>query len=236
MLSRRHRVQERKANRNGVLLLLLSGILLIVMFFYGLPFLARFATIVNDFKSSSNPVVADDKTPPTPPQLIDLPSQAVAEQEVTLSGRGESGSIVKIFRNEKEIKELVVDESSTFQFSLKLDEGENRIKLTAQDQAGNFTDFLEVYKIYYDTKAPEIEITKPQDGQSFFGVDKNIAIEGKTEKDAQLTINDRMVIISIDGSFSQKVKLEEGENELLIVVQDQAGNKTEKTIKVNFTP
>ena len=61
-------------------------------------------------------------------------------------------------------------------------------------------------------------------------------IKGKTEKEAVVTVNERQVIVGLEGNFEADYFLTEGDNEIIVVAKDKAGNKTEKTIKVKYQP
>lgn len=236
MLSRRYKVAEKKAARRGVFFMFLSILLLGGFFIFGLPLLANFVGLVDTFKKSSTPVQADDTTPPPPPQLNSQPPSATQENRFTFIGRAESGSTLSIFKNQVKSKEMLVDDSGIFSYEATLSEGENRFHFVSTDPAGNTSESSPVYLIILDAQSPSLEVSKPQDGQTFYSLDKNVTVEGTTERDAQVTINDRLAVVGLEGSFSQKIKLSEGENTLLIIAVDKAGNKTEKSVKVTYAP
>jgi hypothetical protein len=54
-----------------------------------------------------------------------------------------------------------------------------------------------------------------------------VTVEGNTEDETTVTINGRMVVIKSDNSFSYSYPLNQGDNKLVIVAEDEAGNKTE---------
>lgn len=236
MLSRRSKVQEKKAARKGVFFILLSIILLGGFLRYGLPLLANFVGFVDNFKKSSTPILSDDKTPPAPPQFTESLQPFTTDKKFAASVRAEAGSTVSVYFNDTKIKDIVVGENSIFPLELNLFEGENIIKFKATDQAGNANDFYDTYKIVYDPTPPTLEVSKPQNGESFLGSNKYINIEGETDKDNQITINGRFAVVNSEGKFTQKIKLEEGENVINIIATDKAENKTEKQLKITFTP
>lgn len=181
-------------------------------------------------------MLSQDKTPPAPPQLEEPPPRFSREGKVAFSGRSEADSIVIVIQNDVAIQEIKVGNTSKFTASVSLLEGENSITFLAKDQAGNQSGNSPTYKISFDLTPPELTISKPEDGASFYPPEQTVTFEGKTEKDTQIKINDRLVIVSQDGSFSQKIKLSEGENSFTVVAEDSAENKTEKTLKVSYTP
>jgi hypothetical protein len=88
---------------------------------------------------------------------------------------------------------------------------------------------LEVEVIEEDTEPPFLELTE-------IGIvaDETINIEGKTEPEASVTINDEEVTVEEDGSFVHEVSLEVGENEFVVIAKDLAGNETKKTLTVTY--
>lgn len=235
MISRRSRIQEKRLTRKGLSFLLLSGILLVILLIFGIPTLARFSAFINDFKGSSTITSSEDKTPPGPPTLDSLP-QYIKENKLTVAGRAEAGTTLAVYRNEEKVKELLIGDTSKFSTEIHLMPGENGIWGTSTDAAGNEGAASSTYKVTYDIEPPKLLLNKPSPGENFYGDQKTITIEGETELDAGVMINNRLAIVDSEGKFSQKITLSEGENKLTIVATDQAENKTEQTITVTYTP
>lgn len=61
---------------------------------------------------------------------------------------------------------------------------------------------------------PKLIITQPADNLSLNA--NNIEINGETEKEAEVTINDELVLNNHDGYFSQTVNLKKGLNNIII--------------------
>src|SRR5688572_18458369 len=121
MLSRRSKVQEKKAARRGVFFIILSLALLGSFFVFGLPLLGNFVGLVDNFKKSSTPILSDDTTPPGPPQLTDNLKPYTSEEILPVMVRGEAGSTVHVFFNDVQIKDVVVGENSIFPLELDLE-------------------------------------------------------------------------------------------------------------------
>ena len=237
MDSRRYKVLERKQKRSALTLLFASFVLLILLLFFGIPILSRFAGFIADLKSSSSPVIQEDKTPPAPP-LFEGPLPLNTDQkELQITGRAEAGSTVKVFHNSEQIFESVVDETSKFTFQLKLQKGANIIIAATTDKSGNTSDTSPKTTIYSDKEPPSLEITSPKNGENFFGEEgKTITLEGSTETGTKVLVADRLAIVASDGKFSINITLTEGENTILVIATDEAQNKTEKELKVAYTP
>ena len=75
-----------------------------------------------------------------------------------------------------------------------------------------------------DVDPPKLELTE------FVLIGQMVIINGATEPDATLWIDNNKVDVYEDGSFNAVVKLRrEGLNDLLIVAQDPAGNESTLT-------
>ncbi|MBI2007124.1 MAG: hypothetical protein HYS83_00235 [Candidatus Blackburnbacteria bacterium] len=239
MISRRYRIQDRRSTRKGALLLFLSIGLLLFLIFGGIPLLVQFSAFVGTLKSSSAPIAQEDKTPPVPPGFEPALPQYTQSEVLTVTGRAEAGSTVRIYKNEAKFKEILIDDSSKFSLEMPIDKGENIIWATATDVAGNESAPSTRFKVVYGKEPPKLTITKPTDGETFYGQDKAIAVEGNVEGkeniDVRVTVNDRLAIVGSDGMFSVQITLSEGENTLTVIAEDSAGNKTEKTLTVSYT-
>lgn len=77
------------------------------------------------------------------------------------------------------------------------------------------------------TGSPYLSVNSPKEGEIFNKTD--IKVSGKTDKDAQLFINNQRVDIDSDGIFNQDLVLNPGINTILIESQSRQGKKTKIT-------
>lgn len=78
--------------------------------------------------------------------------------------------------------------------------------------------------------APELELKNPS-SEIVVSLD-NIKIEGKTDKDAALFINNQVVPVDAEGYFKQDIKLTSGLNVIEITARNKAEKETKKTIQI----
>lgn len=203
--------------------------------FFGLPSVAKFASFLTDLRKSSLPVDKNDSTPPAPPRLDRLP-EATKEAEIIINGVTEEGATVILTLNGKD-EEIIANAEGKFSFSFPLKKGENEIITKVKDRAGNESQATDAITIVFDNEAPQLEISSPADGAQFYGEkQRQLVIKGSSEASVTLTINDRLVKVEEDGSFTFATSLGEGANSFNFKSTDKAGNQTEKTISVNFSP
>jgi hypothetical protein len=233
--SRRTRTEEKRNVRKAFLYVVLTLILIIAFFFFGLPTVVKFAALLTELKTSKTPVETTDTTPPPPPKLDSLPS-FTNELSVEIEGSTEPGVTVLLFLNNKK-EELLSDSEGEFSYTFMLNDGENKISAIAVDNSGNESQKTDVQKVTYDNDPPELEVIKPDDGANFYGAkERQVVIEGTTEEGASININGRQIVVEPDGSFAFATTLSEGENSFTIKSEDQAKNSTELSLTVSFTP
>jgi hypothetical protein len=235
--SRLSRRQEKENIRRAFIYISLALVLLGTTVLLGIPILVKVAVFFAEIKGSSLPVEQTDLLAPPPPRINLLP-EATKTAYINLSGTAEAGATVEIYINDKKIDSIVSDSDSKFSTGkLRLEEGRNSIYAIALDSSGNQSSTSEKHYIWYDEEPPELEITSPQDGASFYGEqEKSIEVQGKTESGVTVLVNDRMVIVNSEGGFSTTFSLNEGENLIKVVAQDEASNETEQEIKVIYFP
>ncbi len=235
--SRLSRRQEKENLRKAFIYFILAIVLMGATLFLGIPVIIRVAIFFTEIRGSSLPVEQTDTLAPSPPRINTLP-EATKTAYINLSGTSEAGSTVEIYINDQKVDSIVSDSNSSFSTGkLRLEEGRNSIYTIAVDHTGNQSSASEKHYVWYDEKPPELEITSPQDGANFYGEqEKSITIQGKTEPEVSIALNGRIIIVNSEGEFSTSLSLNEGENQILVVAQDRAGNETEKEIKVIYFP
>ena len=233
--SRLAKTEEKRNVRQAYFFVFLTIAALIILFIFGLPTTAKFAAFLTELKQSATPIDNNDATPPAPPQLGLLP-EATNSLSIEITGRTESGAIVKLFLNNEE-KEVLANSDGDFTVNFGLNKGENTIQAQATDNAGNISQKTDLTTVVFDNEAPSLEIVSPEDGTAYYGSkQRQVTIEGQTESDASLKINDRLVVVDSDGSYVYIATLSEGENQFLVKSEDNAGNSVEKSLTLSFSP
>ena len=233
--SRLRTTEEKRNLRTAVVLGIVTILLIGGIFIFGLPTVAKFAAILTDLRKSGEPVEVNDTTPPAPPRLDALP-EATNKTQIEVSGESEPGATVILSFN-KTVEEAIADNEGSFRFTFDLEDGQNSLTVSAKDSSGNESQKTEEISITFDNENPSLNVNAPSEGASFFGAkQRQVVIEGSTDTEASLSINDRFVLVEEDGSFAFATTLSEGENTFNLKAQDKAGNQSEKSLKVNFAP
>jgi bacillopeptidase F len=209
--------------------------LIVAVIFLGIPSLIRMAIFLSNLRTSGQAIETKDTVPPAPPRIQAL-DEATNSAKLKVKGFSEPGATLKLKLNGKE-EEVVVDNEGQFVFDdLALREGENKLIAVAVDAAGNESKTSDLVSLVYDKEPPELTITSPEDGQEFFDDEKEVLVAGETNTDARVNVNSFYAVVDTEGNFVKRLNLEEGENEIKITARDKAGNTTETTLSVRYTP
>ena len=230
---------EQKTKKNLFLSVLGIILILLLVFKFGIPLLINLSL----FLSGSRGDIQLEKKDPSfiaPPILSSLP-QATSSASIVISGVSSKDQTIKLYINDELIDEEKTKEDGTFSFKEDINAGENTIKAKAvvdpSTGSGQVreSEFSKSITIALKSAPPSLSISSPSDGQSF--KDQNtIDVAGATDPDVRITVNGFWAITDSDGSFSYRLPLQNGENQIKILALDVAGNKTEREIKVTFSP
>lgn len=231
--SRKAVVQERKNIRKAAIYILLTIAGVLFFIFLGIPLIARTASFIAELRKSNKPIEKTDTTPPASPSIIPPPDYT-NQPKVEIKGSTEPGITIIVKANSK-TEEIISTKEGIFTYTFALSKGENQISFIAKDNSGNESQESQVYTIIYDNEPPEVTISSPQDGASFYGSkQRQIVIQGKVKDAETLKINERIVVIENDGDFTYAVTLQEGDNNFEITAIDKAGNQTTERLTVQF--
>jgi bacillopeptidase F len=112
--------------------------------------------------------------------------------------------------------------------------GANTISARLTDAKGNLSDASNIVSITYANTPPKLVVSDPADNSTVNGDTASVVVNGTTDDNITVTINDRMVVVKSDDSFSYTFPLNDGDNTLKIVATDAAGNQTTVTRKVTY--
>jgi hypothetical protein len=137
------------------------------------------------------------------------------QKHYLLLGNTELGSTVYVDRWEYE-----VDSLGRFAGDLDLEEGENSYEIMVRDKAGN--EFFTNITLVLDTYAPQLEVTSPEHMST---VSKDyVWVEGTVTQGDTVAVGE-VEMVSEDGTFKLKVKLEQAVSRIVVVAFDGAGNE-----------
>lgn len=234
--SRLARRLEQQSKRNLLISALGIFVVLFLIFKFGLPLLINFTLFISGFKNSQDTTAEKSVSFVSPPVLNPLPT-ATNSAEVTISGSALQKQTVMLYLDGGLVGKMKVDKDTNFIFKdIKLTKGTNIITARALDEKGKESADSDPITVLLKTDSPQLSIDLPSEGQSFSKDDKTAQVRGKTDSGAKVTVNDFWAIVDENGNFSYQLPLRDGENKIVVVALDEAGNKTEVERKVNYSP
>ncbi|MDP3988301.1 MAG: Ig-like domain-containing protein [Candidatus Levybacteria bacterium] len=231
-LSRRLEKQNQKS-----FFLSLFGIIIIIIFLvkFGFPLLANFSLFLTESQSSSD---SSDKKADVfiMAPLLNPPPSATNSAQIPISGKGSKNETINLYVNGELVDKTSTKENGDFIFdNVALSQGNNAIQIRAVSENKKESDFSDTFTVSFKNSNPSLSIDSPSDNQSFSKDDNQILVTGKTDAGDRVTVNDFWAIVDETGKFSYNLKLSDGENKIKVVTTDDAGNKTEKEIKVTYS-
>lgn len=232
--SRLNKRLENNSKKN--LLLTVFGIFAIIILIikFGVPLIINFTLFISGSKDFEQTVKHEDASFIPPPILNPMPT-ATNSAEVVISGVAFSNQAINLYINNTLVSKTKTQKNGDFSFRETLEERENAIKTKAEAH-GKESEFSSTLNISYINTPPSLTIISPADGQSFSKDQNSIEVGGTTDSQVRVTVNDFWAITDQSNRFSYTLPLKSGDNQIKIVATDQAGNKTEKTVKVTYNP
>ncbi len=232
--SRLSKLEEKRNTRTAVLLILGTITIIIAGIFLGIPGMIKLARFFGDIRSAGG----NNKTdliPPPPPQIL-FSFDATNSATIKLNGLSEPESTIYLTQNSKPAGKTTAGVDGTYRFDqVSLADGSNKFSSVAIDEAGNTSLASTEVNIFYSNKEPQFVIDSPTDRQTVSGKNPVIEVKGSVDVSvSRLTINERFVIIGNDKRFTTTTALNKGDNLLVFVAVDRAGNQSRKEIIVKY--
>lgn len=206
------------------------------LFVFGLRLLIAFSVFVERIRGNTKDLTQTGKTVLLAPILEPIP-QATNSATIAIHGTAQPDTTLLLFLNGDEYKRIDIDTSGTFSVdAISLPAGTVTISARSTHSDGSVSDISNTITTIIDRTPPEIIITKPQDNDTINDGTNRAVVEGKTDPDAKVTVNDRIIIIRSDGSFNYTLPVQDGENTLRFVSTDPAGNSIEIERKITYVP
>ena len=164
--------------------------------------------------------------------LLNAPVNATNSAELVLSGFTQPQAKVTLLLNAKESSSTKAGDDGAFELGLSLSQGDNTIAVFSTDSADNTSSNSQEFNVLFDDTAPKIVIDEPQPETHFDRKSRVITIRGLTDIGSKAYINDRLVFVSTDGTFTTSVSLGDNKNEIKVAAVDSAGNRTEQILVV----
>lgn len=156
------------------------------------------------------------------------------KENVTVKGKASPGTTVTLYNGDKEAGETKTAADGTFEAGVSLSKGENKLTAAASTDSGT-TDASSPVTVTLDQEKPELTLDNPKNGEKINK--ETLTVKGTVSDDnlKEVKVNGKKATVT-DGSYSARILLENGSNEVKVTATDLASNKTTKkaVIDVNF--
>ena len=202
-----------------------SLIIILAIGFIAVKFGLELLVTMAIFLSPKNQPVAQEQKLLLPAPVINSTPIATNSAQIKISGYASPMAKVSLTINGSLTDSSESDSDGYFETKIQLNKGDNFVSVKYTDTSLNESKESQSIIINRDDESPMLTIESPSDGSILHGQDqKTVEINGKTEAETSLTLNNRYVSVQSDGSFSSKFQLHEGENEITILAEDKAEN------------
>lgn len=232
--SRLSRLEERKDKRR--LTLAIGGIIAIIVLviIFGVKILIGFSVFVDKLKGATPTPTAQNQQVLLPPTL-DPPFESTNTATISVTGKGQPNLTLIVYLNDAQFKKMSIPTDGNFSINnIPLSDGVNTISAKLSDDKQATSDLSNVVTVTYGNKPPALDVSTPSDNTNVSGDPNTVIVTGTTDDNVAISINDRLVVIKSDNSFSYNYPLNDGDNILTIVATDTAGNQTKLTRKVIY--
>jgi len=228
---------EKKSRKTLFLSIIGILIVLFLLFRFGVDILVGFSTIISGSKGSQT-TSSDNQINFIAPPILNPLVSATNSAQIIITGKAVKNQTIDLYINNNNVDQAQTDDNGIFTFNESLTSGDNQIKTKAVS-GGKQSDFSDVVDVVYKNSPPTLDISSPSDGQSFnknqINTGNSINVNGKTDSGVNVTVNGFWAVVDDNNNFSYNLPLQNGDNQIKIVATDQAGNKTEKDLKVNYS-
>ncbi len=234
LTSRRAKNMEKKLVMQIVFFLLLSVVLVAV---FALVVVPNVIKLMSGSNVSTQIVVKPSSVPPQIP-FVAAPIAATNSAQLTVTGFSQIGNQIVILDNSQELSKADVQNDGSFSASITLQTGDNLLTAYAINKSNKQQSAVsQANLVNFNDQAPKLDLTQPTDGQTNVGSkNQKLSIQGTTDPGSKVSLNDGLVFVNADGTFTSTFQLSSGDNNLDFKATNAAGNSTEKKLTVHYSP
>lgn len=150
------------------------------------------------------------------------------DESITVKGESSPNVDITISDNGDEAATTSTNDDGNFSTDVTLQDGKNELTATASTDAGK-TEPSDSVTVTLDQDNPDLTIDSPKDRTKTNNMAVNVKGTASDDHLDSVKVNGEKADLKDDGSYSHRMLLDEGENDISVVAEDKAGNKTEKT-------
>jgi bacillopeptidase F len=150
---------------------------------------------------------------------------------VTVEGQAAPTTTVHLYNGGTEVATAAANADGSYAVEVELAEGENVLTAKASTVKG-ITDESAAVKVIFDPNAPVLAVTTPTIGSKINK--ETVTVTGTVADDylESVSVNGTSATVE-NGTYSARIMLNEGVNELKVIAKDKAGNVVEQVVAVD---
>lgn len=234
--SRLSRTSQAKTKKQIIFFAVAIIILIFVALNFGPYLLNSTSSLTSRFRKQAPDSISQNINNLEAPFINSIPS-ATDSARIQISGSSSySDAQIELYVNGSLYDTAPLASNQRFSFdNVKLTDGNNTIRARVK-KGTTVSDFTKNYDVSYSVGTPKLDVSSPTDNQEFKRGDQTITVQGVTDPDNDITVNDSKAIVDGSGNFSYYLNLSEGDNTIKITAKNTAGKTTDKSIKVIYKP
>lgn len=227
----------KKGKRNLIISIILVSIILYAGVFWALPNFVGALGVLTSFLKPQTKIKNDiAENPHLAPPVFNITYEATNTAQISIAGFSTPLSKVNLYIDDTLKQTEDVSKEGKFLFEgVELSLGTNNIFGKTEDEKNQESLPSKTIRVIFDNEKPPLQILGPNDNMQIQG-ERKVTIEGQTEIDAKVYINNSQIIVGKDGLFKSDQSLNDGENIFIIKAFDKASNWVEVERRVNLTP
>lgn len=231
-MGRLERIQERKVRNTIIFYVAILILVIYFIFTYGFKLLLNSSSFVaNLFPQPTSQPLTNVNNGFSAIDISTIP-QATNSASIYVSGTILNFDTLDFFINGKKVKEIKTS-ADTFNEKIgDLASGNNNVYVMAKSTDNKLSKNTINYSVLYKSDPPKLDISTPGDNSTTNK--QEIPINGDTDKEVYVHVNDLPVVVDANGSFQTSIRLKDGDNQIAITAEDVAGNVTSKSLKVTY--
>jgi len=236
--SRLARKFEKKIIRNTLLMALGTILIVFMLLKFGALFLIGLSSFLSSGNQTTQSQGSNNQIGYIAPPILNPAPSATNSAHVIVSGKAAANETVNIYINNNLEDKILTDNNGDFSITEDLSLGSNSISVKAEKNSKQ-SDYSNSLSVFYQNSQPKLDINSPTDGQKFdkntIGTGNAINVTGTTDPGVSVTVNGFWAIVDDSNNFSYSLSVQSGDNQIKVIAIDQAGNKAEKDLKVNYS-
>lgn len=231
-MGRLEMVQEKKMKNTIILSIVILFLVVYLIFTSGFKLLLNSSSFISGlFPQPSSAPIAKNEDSFNSIDISSIP-QATNSAKIIVSGSMLNFDTLDFYLNTKKVKEITTSSDIFSEEIGDLEKGDNYIYIKAGLKDSKTSKSTIIYKVFYKSEKPKLEITEPSD--NFKTSNQEIKIKGSTDKEVYIHVNDLPVVVDANGNFETSTRLKDGDNQIVVTAVDIAGNVETKTLKVTY--